>query len=99
MEHPPAVTMEAVRPELASQWRLFEVVMTVPRSDGGEPLVPFTLSAGVLTCWSADEIIVSATVLAGRPSTALAAAEALMPELPEAAKVLITVQPTPGPII
>jgi hypothetical protein len=49
----------------------------------------------VLSCWSADEIMVSSTVPTARLSTVLAAAEALMPELPEAANVLITVQRRP----
>jgi hypothetical protein len=47
--------------ELSEQPRTFEVVVTVPRSDGGEPPVPCTLPAEVLGCWSADQVVVSVT--------------------------------------
>ena len=32
--------VDALWPELAEQRRAFEVMVTVPREDGGEPLVP-----------------------------------------------------------
>jgi hypothetical protein len=47
--------------------------------------------AGVLGCWSADQVTVSATVLASRPATAVATVEALMPELTGAAGMAVTV--------
>ena len=84
--------MEAPCPELASQPRPFEVVVTVPRTDGGEPLVPCALPAGVLGCWSAEQVIASVTVLAPGPSGAVAAAEVLMPELTQASRAAVTVQ-------
>ena len=45
----------------------FEVVLVVPRKDGGEPLVPRDLPAEVLACWFVDRVVVSATVTAARP--------------------------------
>ena len=83
--------MEAPWPELAGQPRPFEVVVTVPRTDGGEPLVPYALPAAVLGCWSADRVIASVTVLAPGPSGAVAAAEVLMPELTRASRAALTV--------
>jgi hypothetical protein len=73
--------MDTLWPELPSQRRPFEVMMTAPREDGGDPLVPRALPPEVLSCWSADQVIVSVTVLASRPSAAVAAVEALVPEL------------------
>ena len=70
--------------------RAFEVVATVPRSDGGEPLVPRDLPPEVLGCWSADQLTVSATVISAQPSGAVAAVEELMPEL---ARGVVTVRP------
>lgn len=81
MDAAPAVRMDALWPELAGQRRAFEVVVTVPRGDGGEPLVPRALPPEVMGCWSADQLVASVTLLAARPSGAVAAAEALVPEL------------------
>jgi hypothetical protein len=39
MDPSPIVSMDALWPELPGQRRPFEVVVTVPREDGGEPLV------------------------------------------------------------
>jgi hypothetical protein len=63
MDPSPIVSMDALWPELPGQRRPFEVVVTVPREDGGEPLVPHAMPPEVLSCWSADQVIVSATVL------------------------------------
>jgi hypothetical protein len=57
------------------------VVVTVPREDRGEPLVPYALPPQVLACWSADQVIMSATAAAEWPSGAVEAVEALIPEL------------------
>ena len=38
----------------------------------------------MLGCWSAEQVIISTTVLASRQSTALAAVETLIPELAQA---------------
>jgi hypothetical protein len=92
MESSPVVSMEALWPELPGQRRPFEVVVTAPREDRGEPLVPGTLPPEVLGCWSADQVTVSATVLASHPSAAVAAVEALVPELSRAAGVAVTVR-------
>ena len=51
----PVVHLNVLFPDLAEQKRPFEVVLTVPRPDDGEPLVPCTLPAEVLGCWSADQ--------------------------------------------
>lgn len=88
--------MDALWPELAEQKRPFEVVVTVPRADGGEPLVPCKLPAEVLGCWSADQVTVSVTVLASRPSGAVAAAEVLVPELSRAAGAEVRARPVSG---
>jgi hypothetical protein len=64
----------------------------VPRKDKGAPLVPRELPPEVLGCWSADTVTVSATVLASRPSRAVAAVEALVPELAEATGAAVTVR-------
>ena len=84
--------MEALWPELPGQCRPYEVLLTVPREDKGEPLVPRELPPEVLGCWSADTVTVSATVLASRPSRAVAAVEALVPELAGAAGAAVTVR-------
>lgn len=97
MDPSPVVSMEALWPELAEQRRPFEVVVTVPRSDGGEPLVPCSLPAEVIGCWSADQVVMSVTVLAPRPSGALAAAEVLVPDLARAAGAVMTVRPAAVP--
>ena len=68
--------------------------MTVPRGDGGEPLVPRVLPPEVLGCWSADQVTASVTVLASRPSGAVAAVEALVPELARSAGAVVTVRAT-----
>lgn len=70
---------------MPGQCHSYEVLLTVPREDKGEPLVPRELPPEVLGCWSADTVTVSATVAASRPSRAVAAVEALVPELAEAA--------------
>ena len=88
----PVVTMEALWPELPEQCRPYNVLLTVPREDKGEPLVPRELPSEVLGCWSADTVTVSATVLASRPSRAVAAVEALVPELAEATGAAVTVR-------
>lgn len=72
MDTAPVVSMDALWPDLAEQRRPFEVVVTVPREDSGEPRVPRALPPEVLGCWSADTVMVSATVLASRPSRAVA---------------------------
>jgi hypothetical protein len=71
-------------PELAEQRRAFEVVVTVPREGDEEPLVPCALPPEVLGYWSADKVIMSAMVRALGHSGAVAAAEALVPELARA---------------
>jgi hypothetical protein len=92
MDPSPVVSMTALWPELEEQPRPFEVVVTVPRGDGGEPLVPCPLPAEVIGCWSADQVVVSLTVLASRPSLALAAAEVLVPDLAGAPRAEVTVR-------
>ena len=56
MDPSPIVSMDALWPELPRQRRPFEVVVTVPREDGGEPLVPHAMPPQVLSCWSADQV-------------------------------------------
>jgi hypothetical protein len=92
MDSSPVVSIEALWPELPEQRRPFEVMLTAPREDRDEPLVPRALPPEVLGCWSADQVTVSATVLAPRPSAAVAAVEALVPELAGAAGVDVTVR-------
>jgi len=92
MDAASVVRMDALWPELAGQRRAFEVVVTVPRGDGSEPLVPRALPPEVLGCWSADQVVASVTVLAARPSGAVAAAEALVPELARSAGAVVTVR-------
>jgi hypothetical protein len=92
MNATPIVTMEALWPELPEQCRPYDVLLTVPREDKGAPLVPRELPPEVLGCWSADTVTVSATVLASRPSRAVAAVEALVPELAGATGVAVTVR-------
>jgi hypothetical protein len=94
MDIAPVVIMDVLWPELAEQCRAFEVVMTVPREDGGEPFVPHALPHGALGCWSADQVVASVTVLASPPSGAVAAAEALVPELARSAGAVLTVRAT-----
>ena len=92
MDATPVVRMDALWPEPAGQRRPFEVVVTVPRADGGEPLVPQALPPEVLGYWSADQMVASVTVLATRPSGAVAAAEALAPKLTRPAGAVVTVR-------
>lgn len=92
MSEPRVVTMDALWPDMPEQRRPYEVVVTVPREDGGEPLVPRALPAVVLGCWSATLVTASVTVMAARPSLAVAAAEALVPELTRATDALVTVK-------
>jgi len=68
MNKPLVVTMDALWPDMPEQRRRYEVVVTVPREDGGEPLVPRALPAVVLGCWSATLVTASVTVMAARPS-------------------------------
>jgi hypothetical protein len=84
--------METLWAELAGERRPYEVVATVPCEDGGEPLVPYDLPPEVLACWSADQVIVSATVTASTPSRAVAVLEALAPELAGATGSSVTVR-------
>lgn len=90
------VSMDALWPELPGQCRPYEVVLTVPREDGGEPLVPRALPTEVLCCWSADQVMVSVTVLASRPAAAVAAVEALVPELTCAPGAVVAIRPIGG---
>src|SRR6185437_5015935 len=90
MDASPLVTMEVLWPDLPEQPRPYEVVVTVPRQDGGEPLVPRALPPDVLGCWTADRLVISVTVVASRPSTAVAAIEALVPKLARAAEAVVT---------
>ena len=92
VDTPLVVSMDALWPEMAGQRRAFEVVVAVPREDGGEPLVPRALPPEVLGCWSADQVVASVTVLCSGPSRAIAAVEALMPELARAAGAVVTVR-------
>jgi hypothetical protein len=92
MSTPLVVTMDALWPDMPEQRRPYEVVLTVPREDGGEPLVPRTLPAVVLGCWSATQVVASVTVLAAQLSVAVAAAEALVPDLAHAAGVTVSVK-------
>jgi hypothetical protein len=95
MDLPPVVSMTALWPELEDQQRPFEVVVTVPRADGGEPLVPCPLPPEVLGCWSAESVVMSVTVMATRKSAAVAAVEVLVPELAGAAEAEVRVKPAP----
>lgn len=54
--------------------------------------MPRSLRAVVFGCWSATQVVASVTVLASRPSMAVAAAEALVPELAQAAGAVVTVK-------
>jgi hypothetical protein len=92
MDSSPVVSMEALWPEPAGQRRPFEVVITVPRDDGGEPLVPRELPAEVLGCWSAESVVLSVMVMASRGSAAVAAVEVLVPELAGSPKAEVTVR-------
>jgi hypothetical protein len=92
MDTAPVVSMGALWPELAGQRRTWEVVVTVPREDGGEPLVPRTLPPEVLGCWSAEKVVASVMVLAWRPSSAVAAVEALVSGLTRSAGAVVTVR-------
>ena len=71
--------METQWPEQAGEQCPYKVVTTVPREDGGEPLVPYDLPPEVLACWSADQVTVSATMTASGPSRAVAALDAVAP--------------------
>jgi hypothetical protein len=90
MSAAPVVRMDVLWPELAGQRRAFEVMVTVPRGDGGEPLVPRALPPEALGWWSADRVAASVTVLAARPSGAVVAAEALVHDLARSAGVVVT---------
>jgi hypothetical protein len=92
MSELPLVSMTALWPDLAEQRRTYEVILTVPRQDGAGPSVPRTLPARVTDAWSAEQTVVSITVLATYPSGALAAVEALLPDLARAAGSTITVK-------
>lgn len=92
VDTPPIVSMDVLWPELVEERRAFEVVVTVPRQDGGEPLVPRALPPEVFGCWSADKVVASVTVLGSRPSRAVAAVEAPVPELARAAGAVVMVR-------
>jgi hypothetical protein len=92
MDTAPIVSMDALWPDLAEQRRAFEVVVTVPRKDCGEPLIPRALPPEVFGCWSATTVTVPATVVASRPSRAVSAVEALAPELAKATGAAVTVR-------
>jgi hypothetical protein len=92
MSSPLVVTMDALWPDMPERPRPYEVVLTVPHEDGGEPLVPRALPAVVLGCWSATQVVASVTVLAARPSVAVAAAEVVVPDLAQAAGVIVSVK-------
>lgn len=79
------VRLNALFPEIIDEEREFAVTLTAPRPDDGEPLVPAVLPKGVLGCWSAESVIVSVNVMASRASGAVAAVEALLPDLARAA--------------
>ena len=96
MSSPLVVTMDALWPDMPEQRRPYEVVLTVPRQDGGEPLVQRVLPAVVLGCWSATQVVASVTVLAARPSMAVAAAGALVPDLAQAVGAIVTVKAADG---
>jgi hypothetical protein len=86
------VAMDALWPDMPGQRRPYEVVVTVPREDGGEPFVPRSSPAVVLGCWNAWLVTASVTVMAARPSLAVAAAEALVLEFAQAAGAVVTVK-------
>lgn len=88
--------MIALWPELEEQPRPFEVVVTVPRTDDGEPLVPCALPDEVIGCWSAESVVLSVTVLASRASAAVSAVEVLVPDLAGAARAEVTVRASVG---
>jgi hypothetical protein len=90
MDSVPIMNMDVLWPELAEQLHAFEVVVTVPRQDGGEPLVPRALPSEVLGCWSADQVVASVRVVASRPLGAVAATEALAPEMAKASGAVLT---------
>jgi hypothetical protein len=92
MDPPTVVGMDALWAELPEQRRPYEIVLVAPREDTGEPLVPRALPPEVLGCWSADQVIVSAIVPASGPTAAIAAVEALVPELTRAAGTAVTVR-------
>ena len=92
MDNSPVAGMGALWTKLGGQRRPFEIVLVVPREDVGEPLVPHTLPPEVPGCWSADQVIVSAIVLASGPTAAIAAVEALVPELARASGAAVTVR-------
>lgn len=85
MDATPVLRLNALFPEILDEDREFAVTLTSPRADDGEPLVPTVLPKGVLGCWSAGSVIVSVTVMASRASGAVAAVEALLPDLAGAA--------------
>lgn len=85
MDATPVLRLNALFPEILEEDREFQVTLTAPRADGGLPLVPAVLPGGVIACWSAESAVVSATVMASRASIAVAAVEALLPDLAGAA--------------
>jgi hypothetical protein len=99
MDTAPVVRLDALWPELAEVRRPYEVVLTVPREDDGTPLTPTVLPEGVTGVWSAASVIVSVTVLASGPASAVAAAEVLVPDLARAPGAEVRVrQSGPHPI-
>jgi hypothetical protein len=88
------VRLDALWPELAELRRPYEVVLTVPREDSSGPMTPTVLPEGVMGVWSAASVVVSVTVLASRPSAAVAVAEVLVPGLARAPGAEMTVRPS-----
>jgi hypothetical protein len=97
MEPLPVAGLAVLWGELPGHRRPFEVVLIVPREDENEPLVPRVLPPEVLGCWSADQVIVSAAVLASGPTGAIAAVESLVPELTRSAGASVTVRAADSP--
>lgn len=81
MDASPVLRLTALFPEIPEDDREFEVTLTALRADGGLPLVPTVLPKGVIGCWSAESAVASVTVMASRASLAVAAVEALLPDL------------------
>lgn len=90
------IDVDSLLPDLEVPLRRWEVILTVPREDDGEPLVPFALPGAVLGCWSATEVTASALVDAEKASEAVALAERLAPDLAGSAGARWTVRAAAG---
>jgi hypothetical protein len=77
--------------EMTAQGRQFEVVMTVPRLGGSVPLMPRELPDGVFGAWGAVTVTISATVTAAGAGQAVAAVEAIVPDLARADGITVQV--------